>query len=216
MQLLPYAILDMDGTLLDSSGMWDVVSEQVLAPWGKVCTSREREDTMTMTVDGTAAYYVQHFSLPIPPEQMAASIREHARRAYATLARVKPGVPQALDAMRARGVTLCVASGTEKPLVDAALEQFGILDRFAFTLDCVTPRGKEEPEVYLRAAERFGAKPAQIMVFEDSPTAVATARKAGFYTVGVLDSYTRPHWEQVRASADAVLDSLTDWTRQLD
>ena len=171
---------------------------------------------MTMTVDGTAAYYVQHFSLPIPPEQMAASIRQHARRAYATLARVKPGVPQALDAMRARGVTLCVASGTEKPLVDAALEQFGILDRFAFTLDCVTPRGKEEPEVYLRAAERFGAKPAQIMVFEDSPTAVATARKAGFYTVGVLDSYTRPHWEQVRASADAVLDSWTEWTRQLD
>ena len=87
-------ILDMDGTLLDSSGMWDVVSEQVLAPWGKVCTSREREDTMTMTVDGTAAYYVQHFSLPIPPEQMAASIRQHARRAYATLARVKPGVPR--------------------------------------------------------------------------------------------------------------------------
>ena len=103
---------------------------------------------------------------------------------------------------------MCVASGTEKPLVDAALEQFGILDRFAFTVSCQTPRGKAEPEVYLRAAQKLGAQPSQIMVFEDSPVAVHTAHQAGFATIGVLDSHTRPHWEEVRRDADAV---LTDW-----
>ena len=205
----------MDGTLLDSTGMWDTVAAQVLAPWGVSFTPQERDDTMTMTVNGTAAYFVQHFSLPVTAQQMAESIRTHARQAYRTLARVKPGVPQALDAMRRRGVTLCVASGTEKPLVDAALSAFGLLDRFAFTLDCATPRGKEEPEVYLRAAARFGAPPSRIMVFEDSPTAVRTAKQAGFYTVGVLDAHTRPHWPQVRADADAVLDDWRTWAGQL-
>ena len=67
MQLLPYAILDMDGTLLDSSGMWDRVAVQVLAPWGVTYTPAERDDTMTMTIDGTAAYFVQRFSLPVSP-----------------------------------------------------------------------------------------------------------------------------------------------------
>ena len=216
MQLLPYAILDMDGTLLDSSDMWDQVGCRVLEPWGVRYTPQESSDTATMTVEGAAAYFVQRFHLPVTPQQLAVSIRENARIAYTTLATLKPGVPRALDAMRRRGVTLCVASGTEKALVDAALAHFGLLDRFAFTLSCATPRGKEEPEVYLRAAARLGASPEQIMVFEDSPTAVQTARRAGFYTVGVLDSYTRPQWPQVRAGANAVLEDWNTWADQLD
>lgn len=207
-QLLPYAILDTDGTLLDSSGMWDQVARRVLEPWGVRYDHQESSDTATMTVEGAAAYFVRHYRLPVPPEELAQAVRRQARAAYTTAAALKPGVPCALDAMRRRGVTLCVASGTEKPLVDAALAHFGLLDKFAFTLSCATPQGKREPEVYLRAAARLGAPPRQIMVFEDSPAAVRTARQAGFYTIGVLDEYTRPSWPQVRAAADAV---LTDW-----
>lgn len=208
MQLLPYAILDMDGTLLDSSGMWDDVARGLLAQWNAVYTQGQGDDTMTMTIDGAAAYFVEQCHLPVTPQELARQIRDRARQAYGTIAKLKPGVREAIDLMKSRGMTLCVASGTEKPLVDAALEQFGILDRFAFTVSCRTPRGKAEPEVYLRAAQKLGATPEQIMVFEDSPVAVHTARQAGFYTIGVLDEHTRPHWEEVRRDADAV---LTDW-----
>lgn len=208
MQLLPYAILDMDGTLLDSSGMWDDVARGLLAQWDAVYTQGQGDDTMTMTIDGAAAYFVEQCHLPVTPQELARQIRDRARQAYGTIAKLKPGVREAIDLMKSRGMTLCVASGTEKPLVDAALEQFGILDRFAFTVSCRTPRGKAEPEVYLRAAQKLGATPEQIMVFEDSPVAVHTARQAGFYTIGVLDEHTRPHWEEVRRDANAV---LTDW-----
>lgn len=216
MQLLPYAILDMDGTLLDSTGMWDVVADRVLARWGKTFPREDRRDNMTLTIEGSAEFYVNKYQLPITPEEAAKIIREEARRAYAEVAVLKPGALDALDLLGQRGVRMCVASGTEKALVDAALAHFGLLDRFAFTLSCATPRGKEEPEVYLRAAARLGASPEQIMVFEDSPTAVQTARRAGFYTVGVLDSYTRPQWPQVRAGANAVLEDWNTWADQLD
>ena len=208
MQLLPYAILDMDGTLLDSSGMWDDVARGLLAQWDAVYTQGQGDDTMTMTIDGAAAYFAEQCHLPVTPQELARQIRDRARQAYGTIAKLKPGVREAINLMKSRGMTLCVASGTEKPLVDAALEQFGILDRFAFTVSCRTPRGKAEPEVYLRAAQQLGATPEQIMVFEDSPVAVHTARQAGFYTIGVLDEHTRPHWEEVRRDANAV---LTDW-----
>lgn len=211
MQLLPYAILDMDGTLLDSSGMWDDVARDLLAQWNAVYTPRQGDDTMTMTIDGAAAYFVEQCHLPVTPQELAQQIRDRARDAYGATATLKPGVREALDLMRAKGVTLCVASGTEKPLVDAALEKFGVLDRFAFTLSCETPQGKAEPEVYLRAAEKLGADPGQIMVFEDSPVAVQTARAAGFYTIGVLDEHTRPHWQEVRSNADTTLENWTDW-----
>ena len=57
----------------------------------------------------------------------------------------------------------------------------------------------------------LGAAPGQIMVFEDSPVAVQTARAAGFYTIGVLDEHTRPHWQEVRSNADTTLENWTDW-----
>ena len=37
-KLTPYAIFDMDGTLLCSTGMWDHVTDRILAKYGKTIT----------------------------------------------------------------------------------------------------------------------------------------------------------------------------------
>lgn len=215
MPWLPYAIFDMDGTLLDSTGMWDVVAERVLARWGKRLTPQDRDNTITMTIEGTARYYVDRCHLPLTVQEVADCIRAEARRAYTSEAVLKPGVIPVLDALRDKGVRLCVASGTDKPLVDAALAHAGILDRFEFTLSCQTPRGKESPEVYLRALEAFGGPdPARVMVFEDSPAALATAKKLGLYTVAVWDTYTADAWPALRQTADSLCERWPDWLAQ--
>lgn len=216
MQLLPYAILDMDGTLLDSTGMWDLVADRVLARWGMTFPREDRRDNMTLTIEGSAAFYVNRYHLPVTPQEAAKIIRQEARRAYAEDAILKPGAVEALDLMKGQGVKMCVASGTEKALVDAALSRFGILDRFAFTTDCTNPQGKAEPEVYLRAMEQLGAPgPAQVMVFEDSPTAVRTAKQAGFFTVAVRDTFTGEDWPATSAAADAAINAWPDWVAEL-
>ena len=215
MPWLPYAIFDMDGTLLDSTGMWDVVAERVLARWGKRLTPQDRDETISMTIEGTAQYYVDRCHLPLTVQEVADCIRAEARRAYTSEAVLKPGVIPVLDALRDKGVRLCVASGTDKPLVDAALAHAGILDRFEFTLSCQTPRGKESPEVYLRALEAFGGpEPARVMVFEDSPTALANAKKLGLYTVAVWDTYTADAWPALRQTADSLCERWPDWLAQ--
>ena len=76
MQLLPYAILDMDGTLLDSSGMWDDVARGLLAQWDAVYTQGQGDDTMTMTIDGAAAYFAEQCHLPVTPQELARQIQE--------------------------------------------------------------------------------------------------------------------------------------------
>lgn len=215
MPWLPYAIFDMDGTLLDSTGMWDVVAERVLARWGKRLTPQDRDETISMTIEGTAQYYVDRCHLPLTVQEVADCIRAEARRAYTSEAVLKPGVIPVLDALRDKGVRLCVASGTDKPLVDAALAHAGILDRFEFTLSCQTPRGKESPEVYQRALEAFGGPdPARVMVFEDSPAALATAKKLGLYTVAVWDTYTADAWPALRQTADSLCERWPDWLAQ--
>ena len=117
-----------------------------------------------------------------------------------------------VQALADAGVRLCVASGTDKPLVDAALAHLGLLDRFEFTLSCQTPGGKQSPEVYLRALDAFGSPdPGQVTVFEDSPTALATARRLGVRTVAVRDAFTADAWPGIGAFADELCESWPAW-----
>lgn len=216
MTLPRFAILDMDGTLIDSTGMWEGVTARVLAKYGKTFPPEDRIRTVTLTIDGTAAFFVREYGLPATPQTVAGEIRAEASRGYAAEVVARPGVTEALDAMAARGMTLCVASGTEKPLVDAALRHLGLLDRFAFTLGCTNALGKEEPEVYLLAMKTFGAAaPRDVAVFEDAYPALRTAKAAGFYTVGVRDSYQSESWPAICAIADELCADWKTWAKQV-
>jgi sugar-phosphatase len=50
-------------------------------------------------------------------------------------------------------------------------------------------RGKPDPEVYLRAAQRLGAEPGRCLVFEDSLAGVQAARAAGMRVVGLATAH---------------------------
>ena len=156
MELTPYAIFDMDGTLLCSTGMWDHVTDRILAKYGKTITHEQRMANMTLTVEGTAAMFVQQLGVPLTEPECAELIRAEARYGYAQEATVKPGVEQVLAAMHARGVRLCVASGTETPLIEAALTSHGLMRWFEFAVDCKNPDGKKKPDVYLEALHPRG------------------------------------------------------------
>ena len=216
MTLPRYAILDMDGTLIDSTGMWEGVSTRVLAKYGRTFPPEDRIRTVTLTIEGTAEFFVREYGLPTDAQILAAEIRAGAQKGYATEVTAKPGVAAALAAMKARGMTLCVASGTEKALVDAALNHLALRQYFDFTLGCENPRGKEEPDIYLLAQRTFGAaKPQEVAVFEDAYPALCTAKKAGFYTVGVKDVYQLARWPDICRIADERCDDWADFAAKL-
>ena len=216
MELTRYAIFDMDGTLLCSTGMWDRVTERILAKYGKTITYEQRMANITLTVEGTAALFVQQLGVPLTIAECAELIRAEARKGYADEATVKPGVEQVLAAMHAQGVRMCVASGTETPLIEAALTEHGLMKWFEFAVDCKNPDGKRKPDVYLDALHRFGVQdPAQAAVFEDSPVGIATARAAGFATVGIYDEPMAEFWPEIVRTADFASRTWQDWLQQV-
>lgn len=216
MELTPYAIFDMDGTLLCSTGMWDHVTDRILAKYGKTITHEQRMANMTLTVEGTAAMFVQQLGVPLTEPECAELIRAEARYGYAQKATVKPGVEQVLAAMHARGVRMCVASGTETPLIEAALTSHGLMRWFEFAVDCKNPDGKKKPDVYLDALHRFGVQnPVQATVFEDSPVGIVTARAAGFATVGIYDEPMAEFWPQIIQTADFASRTWQDWLQNV-
>ena len=68
--------------------MWDHVTDRILAKYGKTITHEQRMANMTLTVEGTAAMFVQQLGVPLTEPECAELIRAEARYGYAQEATV--------------------------------------------------------------------------------------------------------------------------------
>jgi HAD superfamily hydrolase (TIGR01509 family) len=50
-------------------------------------------------------------------------------------------------------------------------------------------RGKPEPDVFLKAAEKIGVRPANCLVYEDGDLGIEAARRAGMEVIDVRPWY---------------------------
>ncbi len=72
------------------------------------------------------------------------------------------------------------------------LSRFELEPRFQFILTCDDVReGKPNPEIYLRAAQRFGLSAEQMLVLEDSQNGCRAAVASGAYAVAVPGGHSR-------------------------
>ena len=101
---------------------------------------------------------------------------------------------------------MCVASATAEHLMESCLTRLGIRDCFEFLLSCETVgAGKRSPLVYNACAERLGAVPRDIAVYEDALYAMQTAKEAGYYVVGVYDDSAAGNWQTIETLADEII-----------
>ena len=163
-----------------------------------------------MTISEACSYYASHFPLHMTPAEIADAVIELAAESYRTEIPMKPGAEQLLRTLAANGIPFGAASANAGELLDAVLERCGVRALFAFLLTPdETLRGKEYPDLYLEGARLLQAAPADIVVFEDALYAAKTAKRAGFYTVGVFDQVQAADWEAMQQLCDRTVESLT-------
>lgn len=206
-----FAIFDMDGTLVDSMIFWKHLASEFLTSRGVTQIPADLAERITpLTMTESSALFIREFGLSGTPESVAAEMNTMMDEHYRTDIPLKPGVAEYVTRLRELGVTLCVASATAQPLMEACLRRLGIADDFEFFLSCEEVGvGKSKPDVYLEAARRLGAEPADIAVYEDARYALDTAKTAGFYGIGVYDDSQSSQWSAIQALADEV---ITDWS----
>ncbi len=103
----------------------------------------------------------------------------------------RPGVLDLLDAARAAGLPLAVASNSSRAHVEGHLAARDLLGRFAAVV-CrdEVPRGKPAPDVYLAALDRLGLPARDAIAFEDSMPGHQAAASAGLRVVVVPNPAT--------------------------
>jgi HAD superfamily hydrolase (TIGR01509 family) len=115
----------------------------------------------------------------------------------------------AIDELRSRGHRMAVASQSSLARVRFSLDVTGLAPLFGehVYVTSMVPRPKPAPDVYLLAASRLGAQPADCLVVEDSPAGAAAALGAGMRTIGYAPGST--HAAMV-ASGATVIRSMSD------
>lgn len=120
----------------------------------------------------------------------------------------KPGVVPFLKELRAKGVDVCIATATDRYLIEAALRRCGIENLFDAIFTCSeVGHGKDEPVIFRRAMEHFGAQRGSTVVFEDAIHAIETAKKDGFTVAAVFDE-SEKRQNEVRVLADCYITSF--------
>lgn len=207
-------IFDLDGTLLDSTGVWAQVDCQIFAHYGKPAPTGITEIVRKMSIDESSRYFVDEFELPCTPDALKRLVSEMAAQAYFETLPLKPHVIQLLDWLDNKGIHYGVATATYGELAEAALKRHGVWNRMQFLLtEQEIGASKTDPQIFREGAKRLHLGRRQIAVAEDSLHAVETAKQAGFFTVGVYDPVSDGDWEKMKATATVHVTDLWDMRR---
>ena len=209
-----FAIFDMDGTLVNSMPFWDRVCGELLEQMDIETPVEELMDTLKpMTIAQTAEYLNARYHKTLSVRELSDGMCSVMLTHYQTDVPLKDGVVPFLDALQKSGVRMCVASSSPTRLIEACLNRLGLAGYFECMLSAETVgKGKTEPDIFLAAADAFGAEPADVVVFDDALTAGRTAQKAGFRVAAVYDEGGHAEWETFRREADY---AVTDWDHAL-
>ena len=199
------AIFDFDGTLFDSMFIWDEIGERYLRSLGKEPNPSMREAVRTLSLYQAACYLRREYDLPLSTEGIIKGINQMIEHFYLSEILPKPGVCEFLEHMKKAGISMCIATASERYQIEAALKRCGMSQYFDAIFTCSEiGHGKEEPFIFRQAMEVCGAERNTTVVFEDAFHAALTARRDGFSVIAVYDE-SEKYQEEIRRLADCYL-----------
>ena len=207
--MIEAVVFDLDGLLLDSEQVWDEVREILTRERGGRWHEQAQADMMGMSSTQWSRYMHDELDVPDQPEEINRLVVERMLERYRDRL---PVIDGAVEAVRRIGERwpLGLASSSNRPLIDLALDLMGIADRFRVTVSSEeVERGKPAPDVYLEAARRLGVPPDRIVAIEDSANGIRAAKAAGMRAIAIPNPHYPPP-EDALKQADAVLDSLSE------
>jgi len=204
------AIVDLDGTTIDTVGDFEVALRLALADLGWRPVGR---DFISRTVGKGSEHLLSRTLAEVGApaalyEQAWARYQHHYLAINGQHSAVFPGVVEGLQSLRAHGLRLACLTNKPTSFAKPLLAQKGLDAHFehVFGGDAFA-RKKPDPLPLLKTCEALGTAPERTLMVGDSSNDAAAARAAGCPVV--LVSYGYNHGEPIAsAGADAVVDRI--------
>jgi beta-phosphoglucomutase len=178
-------IFDMDGTIVDNMAFHTQSWVTFFERRGRAIDA----DEFFRTTAGRQGKEIirSHMGEDLGDDEVAVLNHEKEavyRELYAPHLKAVDGFEDLIADARSQGIALAVGTAAPPANVEFTLDGLDLRRHFETIVGATdVPRGKPHPDVFLEAAKRCGAEPANCIVFEDAPLGVEAARRAGMRVV---------------------------------
>jgi beta-phosphoglucomutase-like phosphatase (HAD superfamily) len=213
---LPSAVVfDMDGILIESEPIWDIVRRRMAAEDGLSWPDSSTPIMMGLSTQEWAEHMTNVIGFSGSWEGVAQRTIDGVAGEYASGGLpVLPGAVEAVRRMAGLAPT-AIASSSPRRLIDLVVARLNLGDLLTATVSTEeVSRGKPFPDGYLRACELLDVEPSRSVAVEDSTNGVRSAHSAGLAVVCVPPGFHPPAADTLRLCS-AVLETLDDLTVDL-
>ncbi len=203
--MIKAVIFDFDGTLVDN--MKFHYDSFVRALEGKIKVEKER---LYMMEGGHVFPIVSELvsDLNLNDHEIE-NLIEKKKKIYSEMTKnlkMRPEAIELIEKLRKLNYRIGLATGSHKHVVDVHVsqEEYGLFD-YVLTLE-QTKKPKPDPEPYMKCAKGLDVKPEEVVVIENAPLGVESAKSAGMICIALTSTVSKEDLER----ADFVVESLND------
>lgn len=203
-----YIIFDLDGTLIDSIGIWNEVDRILLKKLTGLDINHgiiqfERDNFLNNNPSGNtylnySQYLIDRYNIEGISKEDLTERRVVISHEELNTVTFKPNVVKLIRELKNHGFKVILATMSSDRQINQysklnknMIKEMVILDEFDLIItknDVVNK--KPHPEIYYKVMEYLGAIPSECLVFEDSYTGVMASRNANIEVVNVYDKYS--------------------------
>ncbi|NFB17475.1 HAD family phosphatase [Clostridium botulinum] len=197
------AIFDLDGTLIDSMGIWEKIDYDFLNKRNLKVPQDLKDKIETLTFEEGANFFKKNFKLKESQEEILKEWHNMVVKEYSHNIKLKNNVRDFLIKLKNKGVKLAIATSNTPELTKLVLENNKILNLFdSITTISEVNRNKTFPDIYLLCAEKLKLPAEKCAVFEDILPAIKSAKTAKMKTIGIYDDSSKDDENKIKEIAD--------------
>lgn len=218
-------IFDLDGTLIDSVGIWNTVDQRLLSDLGQIMVPKSVINLNRDRIIGSsqsenpyidyAQYLKEEYHLNCSVEQL------HRYRSIIMIellekeVKRKPYASELISLLKERGMSLVLATTTTRANIctySHTNEDTKILDipnNFDLILTMEDVKSfKPNPEIFTKVLNTLEVEPKNVIVIEDSIVGIKGAINAGLDTIAVREEHSNESTDEIKKCANVYIDSL--------
>ena len=202
-------IFDMDGTLIDSTGIWHEIDKEFFAKRGMELPKDYAQHIVHLGLTQAAVYTKETYHLKESIQEIMQEWHDMSIDMYKYHVPLKEGALELLKLFKKNGIKMAIATANDEPLYRPCIDRLGIGEYFDEIADVNTAKeGKQSAKIYLDLAKKLGSEPQDTLVLEDMPTCVKTAFKSGFLTAAVYDHASKAYDQEKKDNSHLFINNF--------
>ena len=223
-------IFDLDGTLIDSIGVWNSTDQKLIYKYsGKELDldyiQKDRDNFMHENQSGNTyiaycEYLINKYGLSITDPYELAEIRSViSNMVFKSEIGFKDNVVKLIKEFKNSGYCVALATVSTSAQLEIyykenqkMLSEMNIEETFdLITTNDMVEKKKPDPEIYLKIMKYFNVEPDECLIFEDSLTGILAANDAKVEVVNIYDKYSDINRDEINKLTDYKISDYNEF-----